>query len=102
MVHAPARAEPPQKQLKSVEKQLEQSRERQTQLGKEAEALAAEIAALRDDSVAAAKAAQEHEAELSALDERLEALNAEEAAKAAELTRQRARQQELLMALESN
>ena len=101
LIHAPAGAtESPEKQLKSIEKQLDETREKQAAIVKEADALAAEIEALRNDSIAAAKAAQEHEGELSALDEQLAALNAEETRKAAELTRQRAQQQELLMALE--
>jgi len=98
---APARAaDNPQQQLKSVQQQLEESRERQAQFAREAEALAREIDALRSDSVAAAKAAQEHEATLSALEDQLAALSSEEANKAEELKRHRAEQQQLLMALE--
>jgi murein hydrolase activator len=93
-------AESPEKQLKSIEKQLDESREKQGQLAKEADALAAEITGLRDDSVAAAKAAQEHELALSFLEDQLALLAADEGRKAAEMKRHRAQQQELLMALE--
>ncbi len=93
-------AESPQQQLKSAQQQLEESRERQAEYARQAEALAREIEALRADSVAAAQAAQEHEAALSALEDQLAALGAEEAGKADELKRHRAEQQQLLMALE--
>jgi murein hydrolase activator len=96
----PARAaDTPQQQLKSLEKQLQDSRDKQAQFAKAAEALAQEIAKLRADSIATAKTAQIHESALSDLEEQLGVLNAEEAQKAAELTRHRAQQQQLLMAL---
>jgi murein hydrolase activator len=90
----------PEQQLKSVQQQLEESRQKQAQYAREAEALAREIETLRADSVAAAKAAQQHEGALSALEDRLAALAVEEARKSSELTRHRAEQQQLLMALE--
>jgi septal ring factor EnvC (AmiA/AmiB activator) len=93
-------ADVPEQQLKSVERQLDESRAREAQSAHEAEALAAEIAQLRSDSIAAAQAEQEHEAALSSLEDQLAALNAEEERKAAELTRHRAQQTKLLMALE--
>ena len=101
IVAASARADPsPQQELKSVQQQLDESRAKQAEFAQQAEALASEIANLRANSVAAAKAAQEHEAALSALDDQLATLNAEEAQKAADLKRHRAAQQQLLMALE--
>lgn len=101
LVCAPARADDtPQQQLKSVQQQLEDSRTQAAEYARQAEALAAEIATLRANSIAAAKAAQEHEAALSALEDQLATLNTEEAQKAAELKRHRAAQQQLLMALE--
>jgi septal ring factor EnvC (AmiA/AmiB activator) len=93
-------ADAPEQRLKSVEKQLDESRAKEAQSVREAEALAAELAQLRSDSVAAAKAEQEHETALSSLEDQLAALNAEEARKAAELQRHRAQQTQLLMALE--
>jgi septal ring factor EnvC (AmiA/AmiB activator) len=101
LVCAAARADDtPQQQLKSVQQQLEDSRTQAAEYARQAEALAAEIATLRANSIAAAKAAQEHEAALSALEDQLATLNTEEAQKAAELKRHRAAQQQLLMALE--
>ncbi|MGO8918890.1 MAG: murein hydrolase activator EnvC family protein [Stellaceae bacterium] len=93
-------ADSPQEQLKSAQQQLEENRERQADYAHQAEALAHEIEALRADSVAAAKAAQEHEAALSTLEDQLAAFAVEEARKAEELKRHRAAQQQLLMALE--
>jgi murein hydrolase activator len=95
-----AGAEAPEQELKSVEQALGESRDRESALNHEAEVLAAEIAELRGDSVAAAKATQEHETALSALEETLTGLAAAEAAKLKDLARHRAQQLQLLMALE--
>jgi septal ring factor EnvC (AmiA/AmiB activator) len=101
LVCSTARAdETPEQQLKSVQQQLEESRAKQAEYAHEAEALAREIAGLRADSITAAKAAQEHESALSSLEDQLAGLAADEARKSAELTRHRAQQQQLLMALE--
>lgn len=98
---APARAEDtPQTKLHAVEHEIEESRTRQAVLAKQAHALAAELASLRREAIAAAAAAQQHETALTALEARLVALAAEERAKTAELHRQRAAQSHLLMALE--
>lgn len=97
---AVARAdETPQQKLDRVEKALEESRAGQAELSQEANALTAEIAALRDQSVSAAQAAQQHETTLSQLEDKLAALGADEKQKADELARQRATQRKLLMAL---
>jgi len=93
-------ADTPEQRLKSVEKELDETRTREAQFAREAEALAAEIAGLRNDSVTTAKAAQEHEAALSALEERLALLGADEGRKSDELNRHRTQQMRLLMALE--
>jgi septal ring factor EnvC (AmiA/AmiB activator) len=93
-------ADTPEQRLKSVEKQLDDTRARETQFAREAEALAAEIAGLRSDSVATAKTAQQHEAALSALEERLALLGAEQSRKSEELNLHRTQQMRLLMALE--
>lgn len=101
LLWTPARAaESPEQQLKSVEKALDESREKESEYTKEADALAAEIATLRGDSITAAKAAQAHEAALSTLEDQLAALNAAEVQKAQELKRHRTQQAQLLMALE--
>lgn len=89
----------PQQKLDAVEKALQESHARQEQLTQEAAALAAEIAMLRDQSVNAAQAAQQHEASLSQLEERLTTLGADEKRKVDELAEQRDKQSKLLMAL---
>jgi murein hydrolase activator len=89
----------PQQQLKSVQQQLEDSRQKQAQYAEQAQALAHEIETLRADSITAAQAAQQHEAALTELENRLTALATEEARKSSDLQRHRAQQQQLLMAL---
>jgi septal ring factor EnvC (AmiA/AmiB activator) len=100
-VLAPARGEDaPERKLKGVEKALHDSRQKQAQLAREAEVLAAEIAKLREDGIAAAHAAQAHETTLSQLEGELVRLAAEDKRKSEDLQRRRAQQTELLMALE--
>ena len=89
----------PQKKLQDVEKQLEQSRQKQQELAKQADALASELQTLRDSEVKAAAAAQAHEAALDGLDARLALLGADEKRKARELEQRRADEARLLMAL---
>ena len=89
----------PQKKLQDVEKQLEQSRQKQQELAKQADALASELQTLRDSEVKAAAAAQAHEAVLDELDARLALLGADEKRKARELEQRRADEARLLMAL---
>ncbi len=97
---APAAAETPEEQLDAAQKALAESRERAAQYAQQLAGLAAEIATLRGDSIAAAKAAQEQEAALSALEEQLRSLNTAAQAKGEELKRRREQQAQLLMALE--
>ncbi|HEX7968217.1 MAG TPA: peptidoglycan DD-metalloendopeptidase family protein [Stellaceae bacterium] len=98
---APAQgADSPEQRLKSVERKLDESRAKEAELAKQADALAAELAGLRADSVAAAKAAQEHEAALSALDGQLATLTVDEQRKSEDLKRRGEQQAQLLMALE--
>lgn len=100
VVASPAGADQaPQKQLQSVEQQLDQSRSKQDALSKQAEALASELASLRADSVQAAEAAQAHERTLSDLEDQLAALTADEAVKKGAIERDRAREADLLAAL---
>ena len=89
----------PQKKLQDVEKQLEQSRQKQQKLAKQADALASELQALRDSEVKAAAAAQAHETALDELDARLALLGADEKRKTRELEQRRADEARLLMAL---
>jgi murein hydrolase activator len=93
-------ADTPEQRLKTVEKALDETRAKEAEFAREAEALAAELAQLRNDSIATAKAMQEHEAALSQLEERLAALGAEEGHKSEQLNRHRTQQIRLLMALE--
>jgi len=94
-------AEPsPDQKLKAVEKALEEGQQNREKLAQQAEALDAELAELRSESVSAARAAQEHEAAISDLEDRLEALRAEETGKVDALKRHQEQQAQLLMALE--
>jgi len=96
----PVRADDtPQDQLKAVQQELQESREKELEYARQADALAGEIEALRADSIAAAHAAQEHEHALSALEAELARLSGAEAAKAADLKQHRTQLQHLLMAL---
>ncbi len=96
---APEKKPPPGQQLKAVEKEIGQSREKQAQLSKEAEALADELAELRDESVRAARQIQDREGALSETEKDLADLGVEEEARAAKLNEREARRDELLMAL---
>ncbi|MBI3453970.1 MAG: peptidoglycan DD-metalloendopeptidase family protein [Rhodospirillales bacterium] len=95
---APAYAETPQ--LDRVEEELKAARERENRLAAESEALARELASLRERSIAAARAVQDNEAKLTALEARRAALDAENAAKTADFDRRRQSLAALLAALE--
>ena len=75
--------------LEAVERALEEDRGAAESLGREAEKLKLEIRALRADSIAAARQAQEHEARLSDIETRLGELEREEAVKLADLQERR-------------
>jgi septal ring factor EnvC (AmiA/AmiB activator) len=49
-------ADTPEQRLKTVEKALDETRAKEAEFAREAEALAAELAQLRNDSIATAKA----------------------------------------------
>lgn len=89
----------PQQKLNDVERQLEQTKQQQQTLTKQAQDLAGQIQALRDNEVRAAAGAQQHEAALDRLDRRLADLTAKEQAEAAELQGKRRTQARVLMAL---
>ncbi|HUH84143.1 MAG TPA: peptidoglycan DD-metalloendopeptidase family protein [Stellaceae bacterium] len=89
----------PQDRLKAVQQELQESREKELDYARQADALAGEIEALRADSIAAARAAQEHESALSGLEAELARLGAAETAKAADLKQHRTQLEHLLMAL---
>ncbi len=78
-----------QRQLEELERALAADRARAEQLEAEAEALAAEVAALRTKAIAAARRAQDLESEMTAAEQTLAALAAEEAAKTAALAERR-------------
>lgn len=89
----------PQLKLNEVERQLEQSRQRQQELAKQAQDLAGQIQVLRDNAVQAAAGAQAQETTLDRLDRDLAKLTVQEQAEAAELQRKRAAEGRVLMAL---
>ena len=91
--------EAPHAKLDAVQKALSDSRQRQQALTQQAAALAAELAQLRAESVAAAQSVQAHEEALTRLESQLATLAIERTAKAAELARQRQEQTGLLTAL---
>ncbi len=95
-----AQEERPDDKLKAVEKALEASRKNQTRYSKEAETLAADIAHLRDASVAAAEAVQHHEAAIAAIEEQLAQVAADEDDKVAALQSRARQYDEFLMALQ--
>jgi septal ring factor EnvC (AmiA/AmiB activator) len=95
-----AAADKPEQKLKTVEKALEASRQSQERYAEEAEALAAELARLREASIAAAQTAQQNEAAISQLEDQLAQLTRDEAAKSADLRRRSTQSVELLMALQ--
>ena len=100
LVAGAARADPsPETRLKSVEQAIDESRARQDEAAKAAAALAAEIAQLQAQSVAAAGAAQADEVTLTAIEAQLAKLVADERAKSAALARDSQRETALLMAL---
>ena len=94
-----AAAQTPQKKLKSVEQQLEQTRQRQSELDKQSQSIGAELDALRGQEIGAAAAAQAHETALTRLEAQLAGLNAAERSKSAELDRNRVGESRLLLAL---
>ena len=69
---------------------------RRRAIAEEADALAAELARLREASVAAAQAAQQNEATISELEDQLAQLTSDEATKSADLRRRSAQSTELL------
>lgn len=89
----------PQQKLNDVERQLDQTKQQQQTLTKQAQDLAGQIQALRDNEVRAAAGAQQHEAALDRLDRKLANLTAKEQADAAELQGKRRTEAQVLTAL---
>jgi len=97
---APAQEDHPDDKLKAVEKALEESRKNQARYSKEAGILAADLARLRDASVAAAQTVQLHEAAIADIEEQLGQLAIDEDAKLAALQARAQQYDEFLMALQ--
>lgn len=101
LASAPVLAEDsPAQMLHAVEQQLTRSQGAQDDYARQADAFALELATLRADSVDAAEKTQRHEAALSELENQLGSLTADEAQTEAALVRDRAREAQLLAALE--
>jgi len=96
---AVAREPSAQARLDAVEKAIDSAKQRQDEAAKLADSLAAELAQLQAQSIAAAEAQQAHEAELTRLDAQLAALAADEQATSDALARDRLHESELLMTL---
>jgi septal ring factor EnvC (AmiA/AmiB activator) len=97
---APAQEDHPDDKLKAVEKALEESRKNQARYSKEAGILAADLARLRDASVAAAQTVQLHEAAIADIEEQLGQLAIDEGAKLEGLQSRARQYDEFLMALQ--
>jgi septal ring factor EnvC (AmiA/AmiB activator) len=89
----------PQQKLRSVEHELEQGRNQQEELTRQADALALELQSLRADGIRAAEAVQAREAALSTLEAQLQSLSADEAQKRGAIAGNHAKEAELLAAL---
>jgi septal ring factor EnvC (AmiA/AmiB activator) len=95
-----AQEEHPDDKLKAIEKAIEDSRKNQARYSKEAGTLAADVARLRDASVAAAQAVQLHESAIADIEEQLAQLAADEGGKLAALQQRAQQYDEFLMALQ--
>ncbi len=97
---APARADENNKtKLEAVQKALEQARLQQKEMSQQAAKLAADMAQLRTQEIAAAQSAQAHEAALTQLDAQLASLATQQKAAEAELQRRRHEETQLVTAL---
>ncbi|CAA6603982.1 Membrane-bound metallopeptidase [Rhodospirillaceae bacterium LM-1] len=90
----------PDRQLKTIEKELEKGRQEQEDLSRRQKALADELEHLKAGLVGAAKSAQEQEETLTLLEARLGKLRARDAAMSSSLERKRGQMGNVLMALE--
>ena len=97
---AAAQAQQEQEQLEEIERALREDRTRAETLKRQADKLAQEIQALRVDSVAAARKAQDHEADMSALEAQLTELETQEREKVETLATRRVQLGQTLAALQ--
>lgn len=86
--------------MQDVERKLEQNRAREAALEQEAKTLQDDVGKLRDELIRAARAAQEHEALLSRLDQRLDELRAEAEDRTAALHRREGQMHGTIAALQ--
>jgi len=86
--------------LRKVEEQLQDNKDRKSALNQKAKTLKQELADLRGNLVTAARAVREHEETLDELSDRLQALRQDEANRRAALDRQRGQLVSLLSALQ--
>jgi septal ring factor EnvC (AmiA/AmiB activator) len=91
--------ESPEDRLKGVERAIDQGRVQADAAAKAADALTAEVAALKDQSVTAASAIETHEATLASIEAQRAALAADARAKNAALAQQGDREKVLLSSL---
>lgn len=90
----------PDKQLKTIEKELERGRQQHEELARRQQTLHGEVELLKADLVGAAKSMQEQEDTLTLLEAQLGRLRAKDAAMSQALERQRGQMGRVLMALE--
>lgn len=90
----------PNRRLREVEQELKRSRVEQEQLKQKAQLLAQELADLNKEMVGVARAAQEHEDDLSALEAKLAELNSRERDDSEALERRRRQTLGVLTAVE--
>jgi murein hydrolase activator len=88
------------RKLEDVERAIQQDKARALELQRKSAAIASELDSLRQQMIAAARATQEEEQQLSALESRLEELRRAEEEKGRELQARRAQLAETLAALE--
>lgn len=94
------KAPTPDKQLKSIEKELEKGRLEHEELARRQQALSGEMEKLRTELVGAARAAQQQEDTLTLLEAELGQLRAKDAAMTRALEQSRGQMGRVLMALE--
>ncbi|MFA6019560.1 MAG: peptidoglycan DD-metalloendopeptidase family protein [Rhodospirillales bacterium] len=90
----------PDKQLKTIEKELERGRQQHEELARRQQTLHGEVELLKAELVGAAKSMQEQEDTLTLLEAQLGRLRAKDAAMSQALERQRGQMGRVLMALE--
>ena len=96
----PASNLPPEQQLKAVEKKIDETKKSGADADRAALEAADGLGKLQDESVAAARAAQDNEAQLTELEARVAALSEQESRQAAELQTRQEHERQVLAALQ--